>query len=212
MSERSPILLLDGAGREPIEAVLIDGVTAEEIRAADNAWIPFSFAAIREAWTRGVLPDDLPQHWHWEWARKLRSATAASRFFGIECGGEMQGLMAIRTDRTCRLPGQSGLPLVYVDYLAMAPWNLPGLVTQPRFRRGGIRLIAAAVQASRDQGWAGRLGLHSLRQAETFYREVCGMTDLGVDDAYEHLRYFEMSPAQTALFLGSRGNQHGPEN
>lgn len=201
MSERSPILLLDGVTREPVAATLVDGVSAEEVRAADAAWIPFSFAAMREALGRGVSPDDLPENWHWEWERKLEAATEAGRFFGIECGAEMQALMAIRRDKTCRLPEQVGQPLVYVDYVATAPWNQPGLVTQPRYRGCGRFLVTAAIEASLKLGHDGRIGLHSLPRAQEFYRDIFGMTDMGIDTSYERLRYFEMTAAQASLHV-----------
>ena len=54
---------------------------------------------------------------------------------------------------------------------------------------------------SRQSGFAGRVGLHSLPQAEPFYRDVCGMTDLGEDPNEYDLRYFEMTEAQAARFL-----------
>ena len=198
VSERSPILLLDGATRETVAATLVDGVSAEEVRAADAAWKPFSAAALRAALARAVPPEDLPGNWEWE--RKMRAATPASRFFGIECAGEMQALMAIRMDKIARLPEQAGLPLVYVDYLAAAPWNQPILVSPPRYRGAGTVMMTAAIQASRETGWEGRLGLHSLRPAETFYRDACGMTDMGIDSAYESLRYFERTAAQPLPF------------
>ncbi len=41
MSERSPILLLDGATRQPVAAVLIEDVSTEEIRQTDALWKPY---------------------------------------------------------------------------------------------------------------------------------------------------------------------------
>ncbi len=62
----------------------------------------------------------------------------------------------------------------------------------PRLRGVGSALITAAVALSDDEGFKGRLGLHSLPQADAFYRKI-GMTDLGQDTAYQNLRYFEMT-------------------
>ena len=111
----------------------------------------------------------------------------------------MQGLLAVRTDKTCRLAEQAGLPLVYVDYLATAPWNYAPFLARiggtPRYRRSGEALMRTAVALSRELGWGGRLGLHALPQADSFYARL-GMIPLGVDEAYESLRYFEMTPEQ----------------
>jgi hypothetical protein len=53
-------------------------------------------------------------------------------------------------------------------------------------------------------GGLGRIGLHSLPQADTFYGERCGMPNLGLDVAYSPsfpLRYFEMTDSQAATYL-----------
>ncbi len=94
-----------------------------------------------------------------------------------------------------------GKPLVYVDYIATAPWNLRSLTDTPRYRGVGKVLIEAAITFSRDCGMGGRIGLHALPQAESFYRDTCGMTDLGEDANEYDLRYFEMDESQVAAFL-----------
>ena len=114
----------------------------------------------------------------------------------------MQGLMLVSTeDETCRLPEQAGEPLAYVHYLATAPWNAPDFTDAPRFGAVGSILIAAALQVSIENGIQGRLGLHALPQAETFYRNHVGMTDLGPDADTENLRYFEMTSEQASNYL-----------
>lgn len=201
MTQRETIFLIDGTTREPAEAVLIYDVSAEELQAADALWAAFSQEATRAARAAGVSAWELPEHRHWQWQRKMQAATAATRFFGVQCREEMQGLLAVRTDKTCRLAEQVGSPLVYVDYLATAPWNYAPLLARigkaPRYRRSGEALMRTAVALSRELGWDGRLGLHALPQADAFYARL-GMTALGVDEAYESLRYFEMTPEQAA--------------
>lgn len=200
MTSRQPILLLDGAARQPVPAELVEELTLEDIQRVDASWTPFLRQALRNARANGLTLNDLPEHSHWQWERKWHSAAAGSQFLSIECEGETQAMMSVRTDKTCRLPEQSGLPLIYVDYLAAAPWNLPGLMGQSRFRRGGLALLVAAVQLSRESGYNGRIGLHSLPKAESFYHDRCGMTDLGKDIFYEDLHYLEMTEAQSAAF------------
>jgi hypothetical protein len=197
VSERSAIILLDGTTREPVEATLVDGVTAAEMEAVDRSWQPFMRRAIRDAIARGVTRDQLPEHKHWEWTRKARHLTAASRVLGIEYEGEMQALMLVLlSGKVCRFEEQRGEPLVYVDYLAAAPWNLSGLISIPRFRGCGTVLISAAIRLSRRVGYEGRIGLHSLPQARDFYRNKCGMIDLGLDPDYEDLHYFEVAASR----------------
>ena len=71
----------------------------------------------------------------------------------------------------------------------------------PRYHGVGSILIKAAVALSEDSEFHGRIGLHSLPQANDFYANTCGMTDLGIDPDYEGLRYFEMTPEQARAFV-----------
>jgi len=61
-------------------------------------------------------------------------------------------------------------------------------------------MVRVAVELSRAEGFRGRIGLHSLRQATKFYETVCGMTGLGPDGSYHDLPYFEMSEEQAQAF------------
>jgi hypothetical protein len=53
-----------------------------------------------------------------------------------------------------------------------------------------------------EEGFHGRIGLHSLPSAELFYRDVIEMEDCGPDAAYQNLRYFEMTAERARDFLG----------
>jgi hypothetical protein len=154
--------------------------------------------------TAGVPKEQWPQHSHWNWRdkRKATEGYLAYRMFGIECDSQMQGLMLVVTaGRTCRIESQKGKPLVYIDFLAAAPWNLPSVAPKPRFSLVGTILLAAAVQLSIEEEFSGRIGLHSLPQANTWYKNSCGMTDLGPDPAKQNLHYFEMTPDQASEFI-----------
>ena len=88
------------------------------------------------------------------------------------------------------------------------PWNLKLLSMAPRYKAAGVRLFEAAVRLSQAEEFRGRVGLHSLPQAERFYREVCGMTYVGSDPRVENLPYYEMTQEQAENFLGeSRGKK-----
>lgn len=54
---------------------------------------------------------------------------------------------------------------------------------------------------SREEGFEGRLGLHTLPQSQAFYAEVCGMEPLGVDADYQGLVYLEFAPETAAAFV-----------
>lgn len=108
------------------------------------------------------------------------------------------------TNCVSRLAATRGKPLVYVDYIETAPWNLKEFTTQPRYGGVGVRLIEAAVRFSLDEGFGGRVGLHSLPQSESFYENVCGMTRGEIDQQYEDLRWFELTAINVKKFLGGK--------
>lgn len=56
--------------------------------------------------------------------------------------------------------------------------------------------MVSAIDISQNVGFEGRIGLHSLPQAEGFYIDKCGMIGLGPDPAYEGLLYCEMTSEQ----------------
>lgn len=212
MNERTTIKILDAEATPPapVEAILIDGVTLAEAQEADRLWMPAMDQLTQEAAQKGIPSEEWPEHRDWRWGKLRHLATATSRYLGIECRGEMQGMIWLHMDETCRLPGRQGSPLAYVERVAVAPWNyekfLMQLGRQPRFRRCGSVFIRAAIQASVESGNEGRLGLHSLPDAEGFYRDTCQMTDMGIDPdpVHEGLRYFEMTTAQARAFIERR--------
>lgn len=152
----------------------------------------------------------MPRHWHWDWTKKeAELKLLAITFVGLSCGGSLQGLMKLLTvGQSCRLPEQTGKPLVYVDYLEAAPWNIKPLMNalgkHPRYGGIGSRLLEAAVRKSKDEGFKGRLALHSLPTSEQFYLKACGMTAVGRDPAKQNLLWFEFIPEQADRFI-SRG-------
>lgn len=109
--------------------------------------------------------------------------------FSLIAGEIVQGVLLLES-----VPLMSRLEpdrsLVYVRYLATAPWNRPGKIGAGWFRGVGQRLMTHAVQVSRDMGCDGRLGLHSLRGSDEFYEKL-GLHNLGLDAARRGLNYFE---------------------
>ena len=144
-----------------------------------------------------------PAGWHWDWPEKLARVEGflAYKGYSVACNDTTQGLMSINLTSEAKLDSQKQKPLVYVDYLEVAPWNRSDLVPVARFKGVGAALVSAAVELSVDEEFQGRVGLHSLPKSEGFYRNHCGFTDLGPDAAYQNLTYFEATPAQAAAFL-----------
>lgn len=199
----STVYLKDKKTRELIEGRLLDEMTTDAVILAHASWQPWLDKRRQELVEERVPKIDWPQHLHWDWEGKARSVEGllSYRTLGIELLGAIQGMMLTALDgKLSRLMEQKAKPLVYIHFLASAPWNSPSLVAEPRFSLVGRVLLAAAIQLSLDQDYRGRIGLHSLPQSEAFYR-ACGMTDLDVDLNAQGLRYFEMTSKQAASFL-----------
>jgi len=204
MAIRTPIELSDGRTHRAVQAELVEGIRIGDAIDADRSWRKAMDDLLDTAHELGVPFDLYPEHTHWSWEVKTRSPGLASEFFGIQFEGEWQALMEITCGRQAVIDENPHATLVYVDYISTAPWNeirflaLMGL--QARFRGCGIGLMSAAVKRSFNLRYNGRIGLHSLSGAASFYRDKCGMADLGIDSNYENLRYFEMSGIRASDF------------
>jgi hypothetical protein len=194
---------LRGSAGSAVQAELWDDISPEHVALWTKDWKP-PIDAFRQRLIQDKVPrDKWPQDLHWDWSEKAdatRKVLAYQRF-ALTCEDRLQGLMLVNlVSSTARLPEQQGKHLVYVDFVSTAPWNRPDFVDTPRFVGVGSVLIRVAVELSRAEGFRGRIGLHSLGQAERFYRKTCGMTDVGPDTGYYNLRYFEMTETQANTF------------
>lgn len=202
MTTEREVALEDRLSGQFVPAKLLERIDVAYARRTDDLWVTFLAAEAAKLQVNGVtlLP---PQHSHWRWGRKVAIVAHLLPYptLAIEFEGDAQGLMLLETDgKFGLLPAQIGKPLVYVVFLATAPWNLPAVVQRPRFRGVGSVLMRAAVEMSVDLGFKGRIGLHSLPQSEKFYEGI-GMTALGRDLDKENLNYCEMTPEQAMAFL-----------
>jgi hypothetical protein len=194
--ETFPVPIKDAATGNLVEATLIVGLHLDEVDEAVGLWAPF---LKKEEARRGKRVD----HGHWDWSYKARRIRGLANYLilGIECQSEMQALLLWDDLHSqAKHPQQLGKDLVYVNFVSTAPWNDIEVVDYPRFRGAGSTLMVAAIERSLDLEYKGRVGLHSLKGAESFYRK-CGMIDLGIDKAHETLRYFEFTPEAANTFL-----------
>ncbi len=193
----SDVYLKDGATGQLVKAELYDEILPRHLDHHKQTWKPLTIAS-----------DE--QHGHWDWQQKLSdySGQLSYQSFAIECNNQTQGLMIVNTTKRCRLPQAANQHLVYIEYLEAAPWNRQAISGMSKYRGVGTVMVAAAIQLSIDEGNHGRIGLHSLRQADAFYRDHCVFSDLGPDVSYHPeyaLRYFEMSEAQATDFKNRGG-------
>lgn len=200
MSQSHGIYLYDRHMRTYVEASLVEGAGIDAGIRADAAWAQMLTASV----VNGPEVRVTPEHAHWEWAKKIECVQGLLPYttFSVECAGAVQGLMIVRTSGdVALLPQKRALPLVYIAYLATAPWNWAPYSPTPRFRGVGQAMLLGAINLSLELDFKGRIGLHSLPQSESWYVEQ-GMTKLGDSAKKGNLTYYEMSEESARQFVG----------
>lgn len=213
----TPIELWRSADGSYVSAVLIDGLMEHHLIDWEAQWFPQlrdSYITVRDRCKANGEVDhasidfalglhhlqDAP--WNWRKKHRKRRARMASRSFAIELDGQTQGMSYVDlVGHQARLNPDKGKDLVYVEYVATAPWNRPIHGQVPRYRGVGPILLAAAISVSVDEEMHGRIGLHALPQAVAFYEAKMGMTNLGPDPAKQGLSYFEFTAEDAAEFI-----------
>ncbi|VAW75786.1 hypothetical protein MNBD_GAMMA12-1355 [hydrothermal vent metagenome] len=146
------------------------------------------------------------QDLHWEWRNKIKERTGRMDFvsYAVECNGVTQGMMSACNCEFVKEPSQLGQFLIYIDLIASAPWNRRGFTENRLYKGVGELLLGTAISYSINEGFNGRIGLHSLPQSEFWYSNVCGMTDLGIDLNHpQSLRLFEMTEEQAQSYIST---------
>lgn len=187
------------------EAQLYSPIAEPHLLDYEQRWMPLVHQKLAQIQGREALAAANLQDFHWRWSEKVQERTGdlGWQSFAIHCGGLTQGLMFANFVKRCRAPTQEGDHLVYVDLVSTAPWNRHGFTERPLYKGVGRIMLVAAVSLSVQEGFKGRVGLHSLPQSESWYRDICCMTDLGPDEQYQKLHYFEMTPTQAQAFIGN---------
>jgi hypothetical protein len=140
---------------------------------------------------KGILTATGQPDCYWSWDYKLRQGNQDARYeaYAIEVDSLTQGLMFLETQwHRSQLPQRA--PLIYVEALAVAPWNRRMLEDPPYLRGVGRTLLLFARQRSLEVGYGGRVGLHALPGSEGFYRRN-QMSEYDMDPDKEDLIYFE---------------------
>jgi hypothetical protein len=188
--------LTDGTTYALIEATLFEGISDVNLKDHKEKWLPLLLGARQEANARPAQGQHVArvEDAHWDWSRKVKTyrVSLSHRHFAVECAADTQGLMQLELTHRSRIdPGQH---LIYIDLLSVAPWNRKKLVERPRLIGVGSVLFTQAVGTSLEEGFSGRVGLHSLPTSADWYRKQ-RMQSFGPDPAYPSgLEYFEMSP------------------
>lgn len=191
------VYLREGKSGNLIEASLFDEVNPDHLVLWDRDWVP-----AMQAYCAGKPLGQKPEDSHWDWRQKSKEVTGILGYhsFALVCQKKLQGLMMTNDVTSARLPAQFGKPLIYVEFVATAPWNRPKVQDPPLYRGVGQVFVLAAIETSRDTGFKGRVGLHSLPDSEAFYEQKCGFTRLGPDSSHQNLTYFELTETQADAF------------
>lgn len=199
---------------KPVKIDFVEGLDSPHVKFIEEQWQPLlqrqcdlallSFfdlptdAQTQEKWEE-TLGSFGAQDAHWRWRIKCSVASSTDRrIFGLLNAGDVEAAMCLHLGRQSQ--DEYALPIVYVDYVAVAPWNRKEIQNPMRFQRLGTVMLGAAVQLSISIGREGRCGLHSLPQSAGFYRRI-GMNDFGPDVFYSSLRYFEFNKQAAVEFM-----------
>ena len=201
----TPIKILDRATGQPIDAELVDSLMPEDLMVLEAVWTPERARIILEIGRVGLLHEERPQSLSWNWRAKAHHLRLTqAKGYGVVCQEEWQGAMLTKSGTHFAHLGEAhGKPLVYIDFLEVAPWNwtIPRIGQARRFGRIGSHLFCRAVQQSFQDGFHGRVGLHALPQSAHFYGDICGMVPLGEDEEKDGLVYFELLKTQARHIL-----------
>ena len=171
---------------------------------------PHNIEDVQNRWDNSEIKsylDCFKEYENWSQHKKFnnKNQPLTCETFTIECEkGITQGLMIASMDeKRCRLESQENHPLVYIEFLEIAPWNHKDFMNVNNKKYKGIAsiMVAVAIKLSIKQGFNGRVGLHSLPEAEGFYSNFCAMSSLGADKNYDNLPYFEFTAKQAKSFL-----------
>lgn len=127
---QSSIKLRDWETGKLVDATLISGVTIRQAQLAQTFW-----SKAQDKYLKQLPKDKWPEHggWNWEAKHKKYGRLSAFRFFGVECDSKMQGLLLLKMlTQSSRIKEQKGKQILYVVYLASAPWNLRTLTHEPK--------------------------------------------------------------------------------
>jgi len=203
----SEALLIERTTGKKVLAPIYEGIDKNNIDDVENTWRPYVRSRINTSSSLNALHVE-DQRWDWEQKTSDVTGLLLYKQFALEFDGKTQGLMLVSLGaRRAKHSSYIGRELIYIEYLASAPWNRKSLMTPDlaTYKGVGENLVSLAVQISFEEGFNGLIGLHSLEQAESFYRDRCKMIDMGIQLSESVLRYFEMTPDIAKEFIGKGG-------
>jgi hypothetical protein len=189
------IKIVRRSDRTMVDAQLLSNLKPTDLLMVERQWETSRQLTHQRLLAGGIDRRSWPQSLGWDWKRKAPIlGQLAIGGYGIVESSDWQAVCLVDcVSFHSRLPGQLGKPIVYLDFIEIAPWNwnIPEIGQEGKFGACGSILFDRVRERSFDEGFKGRVGLHSLPQAEAFYQQSCGMIPLGKDASKENLMYFE---------------------
>ena len=178
----SSVVLLDRVTSAFEHAEVFRDLDQKNLDDFERLWRPMLKSRRDEFPSWGASAAANAQDSHWDWVEKAEATTRSLQYetFALECSGETQGLMLVDITKFGRVDGQRGRELVYIEFLATAPWNRPGFVPTPRYKGVGRVLLGTAISLSIEL-WSSTDGsactLFPSRKAGTGPRPASPMVD-----------------------------------
>jgi len=153
-----------------VEATLLDGVAPPDLLVVEAEWVSERSLVLQELLSAGVPRPKWPQSLGWDWRRKApQLKLLESAGFGVVSEQQWQGLMLTKSaSHVSYLGADKGKPLIYIDFLEIAPWNwpIPEISRSGKFRGIGSTLFWSAVAQSDREGFHGRVTACSFRRGQ----------------------------------------------
>jgi hypothetical protein len=186
--EFNDVKLVDKRNSKLVPAKLYKGIIDRNIEDYNNLWLPkFEEAKLKFHEEKIFIEDS-----HWDWGKKMNYIKDKLAFesFVIEADDKTQGMMIVdHATKFSRI--ENGKPIIYIFFLATAPWNRKLIMDTPLYGAVGKLLFYQAIGESIESKFEGRISLHSLPGAVEWYKYL-GMEDFGEDINYNKLHYLEL--------------------
>ena len=202
-----PIELWRREGGTFVQGTLHTELKPSDLTVLERSWGEARDRLLKDLELEQVPRAERPQSLHWDWRAKAGELKLLeAKCFGVLCDDAWQAAMLTRTaSYLSKLDESKGKPLVYIEYLEVAPWNwkVKSLNRFGEFGGLGRLLFRQAIVQSSQEGFTGRVGLHALPQAEPFYAGL-GMRRLTLDVA-KRLPYYELAAGNAKEMLNQEG-------
>jgi hypothetical protein len=183
------VWIYDNREQRYVEARL-ETLSDAHIDQANRTWVP-EFHRRRQL----RVSDQDFLVWDWPSKEKYLLAKNTIRDYVVSRDDRLEGIIILQEPEPSRL--EPFAKVLYVRYVATAPWNRPCGSTSGQHRFVGTVLLNQGIRESVMLECEGRLGLHSLSNSDTYYRKL-GFRELGPDPGNRGLTYFEL-PKGTVL-------------